>query len=429
MKIYVETLGCKVNQFESQAMEALLRSHGHEIVLSPEGCDAVILNSCAVTAESERKSRQALRKLMAAAPGAVSAVCGCWTQLRPEAGEALGADVVGGSRGHAQIVSDLEAALESRQKALHHDEALQRRVFEPLPAGRLEGRTRAMIKIQDGCSNFCTYCIIPYTRGPSRSLPPEDCAAEAAAIAAQGVTEIIITGIEVASYGRDLKPKCTLADAVEAIAKAAPGVRLRLGSLEPRVITEEFAARLGAIPGLCPHFHLSLQSGCDETLKRMHRRYTTEEFDNAVQRLRQVFPGCAIGADLITGFPGETEAEFETTLAFLEKVQFSFLHVFPYSQRPGTPADRMEGQVPKAEKKARAQRAIAVAERLTKAYLEAQVGKTLSVLLETEKDGVWHGHGENYCEVLAHGPGARGMVANVQIFGEKNGKLDGNITL
>ncbi|MBQ4321469.1 MAG: tRNA (N(6)-L-threonylcarbamoyladenosine(37)-C(2))-methylthiotransferase MtaB [Oscillospiraceae bacterium] len=429
MKIYVETLGCKVNQFESQAMEALLRQKGHEIVLSPEGCDGVILNSCAVTAESERKSRQALRRLMGEAPEAVYAVCGCWTQLRPEAGEALGAHVVAGSCGHETLISDLEAAYAEKKKTLHHDEALKRRVFEPLPAGRLEGRTRALLKIQDGCSNFCTYCVIPYTRGPSRSLPPEACAEGAKAIAEQGVQEIVITGIEVASYGRDLRPKCTLADAVEAVAKAAPEARLRLGSLEPRVVTEEFCRRLAALPGICPHFHLSLQSGCDATLQRMHRRYTAREFYDAAELLRKYFPGCAIGADLITGFPGETEEEFSATLAFLEKVNFSFLHVFPYSQRPGTPADSMPGQVPKAEKKARAQRAIAVAEKLTRRYLEAQVGKTLSVLLETEKDGLWQGHGKNYCEVAVKGQGARNLVANVQIIGVKNGKLDGIILL
>ena len=429
MKIYVETLGCKVNQFESQAMEALLRQKGHEIVLSPDGCDGVILNSCAVTAESERKSRQALRRLMEKAPEAVYAVCGCWTQLRPEAGEALGAHVVGGSRGHEEIVNDLEAAYFERKTALHHDEALKRRVFEPLPAGRLEGRTRALLKIQDGCSNFCTYCVIPYTRGPSRSLAPEECARGARAIAAQGVREIVITGIEVASYGRDLRPRCTLADAVEAVANAAPGTRLRLGSLEPRVVTEEFCRRLAALEGICPHFHLSLQSGCDATLQRMHRRYTAQEFYDAVELLRKHFPGCAIGADLITGFPGETEEEFSQTLAFLEKVNFSFLHVFPYSQRPGTPADSMPGQVPKAEKKARAQRAIAVAEKLTEKYLEAQVGKTLSVLLETEKDGVWYGHGKNYCEVAVTGDGERSFVANVQISGVKNQKLIGKILL
>jgi len=429
MKIYVETLGCKVNQFESQAMEALLRQMGHEIRLSPEGCDGVILNSCAVTAESERKSRQALRRLMEKAPEAVFAVCGCWTQLRPEAAEALGVHVIGGSRGHETLVRDLEAAYREKKRVLHHDEALKRRMFEPLPAGRLEGRTRALLKIQDGCSNFCTYCVIPYTRGPSRSLPPEACAEGARAIASQGVQEIVITGIEVASYGRDLRPRCTLADAVEAVAAAAPGIRLRLGSLEPRVVTEEFAARLRKLPGLCPHFHLSLQSGCDATLQRMHRRYTAQAFYEAAETLRKHFPGCAIGADLITGFPGETEEEFQETLAFLEKVGFAFLHVFPYSQRPGTPADAMPGQVPKAEKKARAQRAIAVAERLTRTYLEAQVGKTLAVLPETEKNGLWHGHSENYCEVAAKGDMSRSVVANVQIMGVKNGKLDGIVIL
>lgn len=425
MRVYVETLGCKVNQFESQAIESILRERGHEIVPGPETCDAAVLNTCAVTAESERKSRQALRRLRAAAPDAPIAVCGCWTQLKADTAAELGALVVTGSRGHREIAEELERAYASRAPAIHRDEALRRRVFEPLPAGRLEGRTRALLKIQDGCSNFCAYCIIPYTRGPSRSLPPEDCAAEAARLAGEGCREIVITGIEIASYGRDLTPRATLADAVEAIAAAAPGIRLRLGSLEPRAVTEDFVSRMERLDALCPHFHLSLQSGCDETLGRMRRRYDTAAFLRAVRLLEAGFPGCALGADLITGFPGETEEEFLKTLAFLRECGFAFLHVFPYSERPGTPAASMEGSVPKAVRKERAGRASAVAEELSKAYRAAQIGRVLSVLPESRTGDCWTGHAENYCEVVFSGNAARNFVVSVQITGERDGKLVG----
>ena len=425
MKVYVETLGCKVNQFESQAIESLLRERGHEIVPSPEACDAAVLNTCAVTAESERKSRQALRRLCAAAPDATIAVCGCWTQLRADTAAELGALIVTGSRGHREIAEELERAYSDHAAVIHRDEALRRRSFEPLPAGRLEGRTRSLLKIQDGCSNFCAYCIIPYTRGPSRSLPPEACAAEAARLAGEGCRELVITGIEIASYGRDLTPRSVLADAVEAVADAAPETRLRLGSLEPRAVTEDFVSRMAGLKGLCPHFHLSLQSGCDGTLRRMRRKYDTAAFLRAVRLLEAGFPGCAVGADLITGFPGETEEEFGTTLAFLRECGFAFLHVFPYSERPGTPAATMKGSVPKAVRKERAARAIAVAEELSSAYRAKQIGRTLAVLPESRMENGWTGHAENYCEVIFTGDAARNFVVSVQITGERDGKLVG----
>ncbi|MBR6258601.1 MAG: MiaB/RimO family radical SAM methylthiotransferase, partial [Oscillospiraceae bacterium] len=339
MKVFIHTLGCKVNQYETGAMETLLRRRGHEITDAPDSCDAVIINTCAVTAESERKSRQAVRRLAAeAGEGAVVAVCGCCSQVSPESMKKIGADLIGGSGDREKFISELEKVCACKTKAFLIDDALKRREFENLPSGNEAGRTRAMLKIEDGCSNFCSYCVIPYARGPVRSMPAEIVSAEAKSLQERGFREIVITGIEIASYGRDLPGKPTLIDAVEAASAAAGNTRIRLGSLEPRIITEELCARLSALPNLCPHFHLSLQSGCDTVLERMRRKYDTARFYESVTLLRRYFPGCAIAADLICGFPGETEEEFSETLAFIEKCSFASMHVFPYSVRPGTRA-------------------------------------------------------------------------------------------
>lgn len=424
MRVYVETLGCKVNQFESQAMESLLSERGHTLVTAPEACDAFVLNTCAVTAEGERKVRQRLRHLLRVSGGAAGAVCGCWSQLHPEEALALGAKVVTGSSGHVWLIEALEGAAAGAEAVCRTDEPLRRRCFEPLPSGKPAERTRSMMKIQDGCSNFCSYCIIPYTRGPVRSLPPEDCAAEAARLAENGAKEIVVTGIEAASYGRDLRPRITLAEAVGVISAAAPGCRLRLGSLEPRLLTEEFCEKIAAQGSVCPHFHVSLQSGCDATLKRMNRKYTAEAFYEACERLRRHFPGCALGTDVITGFPGETQEEFEETLAFLRRCGFAFLHAFPYSERPGTPACSLPGSVPKAVREERAREVIALGHELGENYRRAQIGRVLTVLAETQLDGLWTGHAENYCEVTFPG-GRRGAFSSVRITGTEDGRLTG----
>ncbi len=428
MRIHIHTLGCKVNQFESQAMEALFTAHGHEVTADETDLDAVVVNTCAVTGEAGRKSRQAVRHLAERNPGAVVAVCGCWSQADGEDARAL-ADVVYGSGDRAGFVAAVERALEARQSVFAVDNAFARRDFERLPAGSAEGRTRALLKIEDGCVNFCAYCIIPYTRGRVRSLALDACAAEAEKLASEGYREIVLTGIEIASYGADLPGKPTLADAVEAVAKAAPGCRVRLGSLEPRVVTEDFCQRLAALPNLCPHFHLSLQSGCDATLARMRRKYDTARFYASVELLRRYFPNCGLTADLITGFPGETEAEFAETLTFIEKCAFSSMHVFPYSVRPGTAAAELE-QLPRAVKEARARAATAVAASMKADFLARQVGLVLPVLFEREKaPGLWSGHTGNYCEVQAQGENLRNTVANVQIAGVSGGALWGNVLL
>ncbi len=427
MRYIITTLGCKVNQVETQAMEVLLRQRGHRPAQEGETADAVIVNSCAVTAESGRKSRQAARHLREQNPGAVLALCGCYAQLSPEEAEKLGAGVVFGSAGRAAFVDAVEKAVLEGKKERRVDEPFQRRNFERLPAGAVSGRTRAMLKIQDGCVNFCSYCIIPYTRGRLRSLPVEEAAAETARIRDEGYRELVLTGIEVASYGLDLPGKPGLADLIEAAAAQAGEMRLRLSSLEPTVVTEDFCRRLADTGKLCPHFHLSLQSGCDRTLKAMNRKYGTARFYQSVELLRRFFPGCAIACDLITGFPGETEEDHRQTLAFLEKCGFSAMHVFPYSRRPGTPADKMPGQLDRAVKERRAAEARALGERLHRAFLEEQLGRTLPVLFETEEEGFSSGHSDTYLTVRVPGAGLRGQLRQARVLCIDGQELVGEI--
>ncbi len=427
MRYIITTLGCKVNQYETQAMEALLREHGHESAAPGELADAVIVNTCAVTAESGRKSRQTIRRLRDENPGAVVAVAGCYSQLSPEENAEIGADVIFGTHEHVRFIEAVEKAVESRIGERVHDDPFRRRDFEKLPAGAVGGRTRAMLKIQDGCVNFCTYCIIPYTRGRLRSLPLADAAAETARLAAEGYRELVLTGIEIASYGVDLPGKPGLIELIETLAAASGEMRLRLGSLEPTVITEDFCRRAAATGKLCRHFHLSLQSGCDRTLKVMNRKYDTAGFYHAVELLRQYFPGCALTCDLITGFPGETEQDQAETLAFIEKCAFSDMHIFPYSRRPGTPADKMPGQITAALKSRRAHEAQAVARRMHADFLRGCVGQTLPVLFETAEGAGSVGHSDSY--VLVHVPeeGLRGELRPVRITGTDGETLEGEL--
>ena len=426
MKYIITTLGCKVNQYETQAMESILAEHGHEPAAPGELADAVIVNTCAVTAESGRKSRQTIRRLRDENPGAVVAVCGCYSQLRPQEAEQIGAGVIFGSAGHAQFVAAIERAVSSGEKVRQVDKPFQRREFEKLPAGAVSGRTRAMLKIQDGCVNFCTYCIIPYTRGRLRSLPLADAAAEAERLAAEGYRELVLTGIEVASYGVDLPGKPGLADVIEAVAAVSGPMRIRLGSLEPTVITEDFCRRLAATGKLCRHFHLSLQSGCDRTLKAMNRKYDCAQFLHAVELLRAAFPGCGITCDLITGFPGETEEDQQQTLAFIRRCAFSDMHIFPYSRRPGTPADQMPNQCTQAVKARRAHEAQMVAREMHRTFLEESTGRVLPVLFESEEGGSV-GHSDTYVLVQVPEEKLQGQLLPVRITGVRDDRLTGEI--
>jgi len=421
MNVAIFTLGCKVNQYETAAMERELLARGHTLVPFDGPADAYIVNTCTVTAVSDKKCRNVIRRARRRARSAVVAVCGCYAQTDPQAAAGLGVDVVSGSAGRMAFLDLVERAAEARRAGVPQevtvevDEALRRRRFEPLTAGGMEGRTRAYLKVEDGCANFCSYCIIPYARGPVRSLPLTDAAAQARALAAEGYRELVLTGIEISSWGRDLEGKPGLAELIEAVCRAVPDLRVRLGSLEPRTVTEEFCRRTAALPNLCPHFHLSMQSGCDETLKRMNRKYDTERYYQSVELLRVYFENPAVATDLIVGFPGETEEEFDRTLAFLRRCAFSSMHIFPYSRRPGTPAAAMEDQVPKAVQEERARRAARAAGELERAYLEKLVGTVQPVLFEVEKDGLWQGHAPNYAAVRTQGNSLHNELRDVRI--------------
>ena len=427
MKYIISTLGCKVNQFETQAMEDRLLRDGHIPAAPGEPADAVIVNTCAVTAESGRKSRQMSRRLRDENPGAVIAVCGCYAQLSPEENAEIGASVIFGTGDRMAFVEAVEHAVETGESSRRIDRPFSRNSLELLPAGAVSGRTRAMLKVQDGCRNFCSYCVIPYVRGSLRSMPIENAAAETRRLRDEGFRELVLTGIEVASYGLDLEGRPDLADLAEAVAAESGDMRLRLGSLEPTVITEDFCRRLAATGKVCRHFHLSLQSGCDRTLKAMNRKYDTAFFHERTALLRRYFPGCALTGDLIAGFPGETEEDHAATLDFLRRCAFSELHVFPYSRRPGTPADRLPGQLTHAVKNRRAHEAKAVSEETGKAFREACVGQVLPVLFETEEAGGCIGHSDTYLLVRAPEPGLRGQLRNVRITTAGEETLQGEL--
>ena len=417
MKIGFYTLGCKTNQYETQAMEQLLTDMGHTVGDFSQECDAYVINTCSVTAVADKKNRAVIRHCRREHPNAVIGVCGCYTQHDADAVRALGVDVLGGSAQRRQFLEDLLRCAEERMPRETLDNALRRREFEVLPAGGLSQRTRAMLKVQDGCVNFCTYCIIPYTRGPVRSAPLELVQAQAKELAQKGYREIVITGIEIASWGVDLPGKPGVQTLIGAVCRAVPQVRVRLGSLEPRVITEEFCREMMQYPNLCPQFHLSMQSGCDTVLARMKRKYDTARYLHSVELLKKHFPGCAITTDMIVGFPGETEEEFEQSLAFIGKCAFADMHIFPYSRRPGTPADKMPNQLDRATKEQRSRRAIAVGEEMNVKYRQAMENTVHTVLFEEEDGEFFAGHAPNYVKVYATGQQLHNAQRKVKITG------------
>ena len=426
MRAAIYTLGCKVNQYETQAMERELTDRGHELVPFDGPADVYIINTCTVTAVSDKKSRQMIRRARKQNEKAVVAVCGCYAQTKPEEVRALDADLIAGTGDRMQFLDLLENAVREQEPVIRVDKALGRRIFEVLPAGGLAARTRAMLKVEDGCVNFCSYCIIPYARGPVRSLPLETAVEEVRRLREEGYREIVMTGIEISSWGSDFRDGSGLIDLVEAVCRTAEGMRVRLGSLEPRTVTEDFCRRAVALGNLCPHFHLSMQSGCDGTLRRMNRKYDTSRYIQSVELLNVYFDRPAVTTDLIVGFPSETEEEFSATLDFVRRCGFAEMHIFPYSIRPGTPAAEME-QVPKAVKEDRAARAAAAARELNRAYLSGCVGQVYDVLYEQECGGLYQGHAPNYMVVGTAGEGLHNQIRPTRITGIGDGLLLGEI--
>ena len=422
------TLGCKVNQYETQAMEQLLTDWGHTVGNFQENCDGYIINTCSVTAVADKKNRAMIRRCRREHPDAVVGVCGCYPQHEAQKLESLGVDVIGGSGQREDFLHRMIDAMESRQHSSVVDNALRRREFEVLPAGGLEGRTRAMLKVQDGCVNFCTYCIIPYLRGPIRSATVELAVEQAKELAQEGYREIVVTGIEIASWGVDLPGKPKLPVLLEAICKAVPELRVRLGSLEPRIITEDFCQQMAALPNLCPQFHLSMQSGCDTVLSRMGRKYDTARYLESVELLKKHFPHCAVTTDMIVAFPGETEEEFQESLTFIRKCGFADMHIFPYSRRPGTPADKMPCQHDNATKEERSRRAIQVAEEMSQTYRQAMIGSVQQVLFEEMQENWYTGHAPNYVKVYVKGEDLHNQVHSVEITGVFRDGVKGILT-
>ena len=416
MKYAFYTLGCKVNQYETQAMQQLLLQRGDTLGDFDGICDCYVINTCTVTAMSDKKSRNAIRRVRRRNPEAVIGVCGCYAQTAPEELRGMDVDVLIGTDGRVEFLDRLAQAARDRQRWEHVEDAGLPRRFEQLPAGGLAERTRALLKVEDGCNNFCTYCIIPYARGRVRSLPLESAVQEARKLAAEGYREIVVNGIEISSWGWEWHDGSCLRQLLTALCAAVPEVRIRLGSLEPRTIDEEFCRALSGFQNLCPQFHLSLQSGSDPVLKRMNRKYDTARYYESVRLLNEYFPGCAVTTDLIVGFPGESEASFEESLAFIRKCALTKVHIFPYSRREGTPADKMPDQVPKAVKEARAARAAAVAAELEAAFHSALIGTVQEVLFEQPEDGLYAGHAPNYAKVYVRSDEAlRNRTCRVRI--------------
>lgn len=406
MRALFHTLGCKVNQYETQAMRRLMEQAGFETGEyqpgQPDAGDAVIVvNSCTVTGESDRKLRQLLRRARRDNPRAVLVLTGCMPQAFPAVAEGYEeADIVLGNAQRRSLPRQVEAFLTCHQRIV--DVSAHGAAFEPLSIEDFEGRTRAFVKIEDGCNRFCSYCIIPYARGRVRSRALSELEQELRALGAHGYREVVLVGINLTAFGRDTGH--TLADAVDVACRVPEIARVRLGSLEPDDMTPDLLTRLRAQPKLCPQFHLSLQSGCDATLARMRRRYTAAEYARTCAALREAFPGCALTTDVMVGFPGEDEAEFEASLRFVESIGFAKVHVFAYSRRPGTPAADAPRQVPQAEKVARSHRMITLCDASRERYLRQQIGRTVPVLTETRLlGGGTGGYTDTYVPVRLSG--------------------------
>lgn len=397
------TLGCKVNQYETEAMGELFQKSGYEIVDSESRADIYVVNTCTVTNLGDRKSRQFIRRSKKINPEAIIAVVGCYAQTSPDEVLSIeGVNIILGTNDRNKIVDYVENIQVENEKINAVEDIMQIKEFEEMTIGEIKGKTRAFLKIQEGCNQYCTYCIIPYARGPIRSRRLEDIIKEVERLAKNEFKEVVLTGIHVASYGKDVEGT-SLLDVIREVHKIDGIERIRLSSIEPTVATEEFILEISKLEKVCPHFHLSLQSGCDETLERMNRKYRTEEYRKIVERLRRYMPDLSITTDVMVGFPGETDEEFDNTYHFVKEIGFSQIHVFKYSPRKGTPAAKYENQVSSDIKNKRSEKLLKLAQESTIEYNEKFIGKTKSVLFETPSDllsGYFEGLTDNYIRVF-----------------------------
>ena len=416
--IAAHTLGCKVNQYDTQAMLELFRKNGYEIIPMDREADVYLVNTCTVTGTGDKKSLQLMRRIRREHPSAGLIVCGCMAQQRGEELLSLGADLVLGTQRRNEVVELYQHVLESGKPLCAVGPLQSGQPFECLSITEQLEHTRAVLKIQEGCDNHCSYCIIPSVRGPIRSRPLDDIRKEVLRLSQAGYREIVLTGIHLCSYGRDLDPVLSLLDVINVIQETDGILRIRLGSLEPVVATPEFASALKKADKICPQFHLALQSGSDTILARMRRRYNTSMYLRGVENLRREFPRAAFTTDILTGFPGETEEEFAQTKSFIEKIGFARIHVFPYSPRPMTPAAEMPGQLSSAEKERRARELIALGEQVANRYLSSWIGLETDLLPEEIVDGCWEGYTPEYIRVrLENGSCLSGVPVRVRLVG------------
>lgn len=400
-KIAFITLGCKVNLYDTEAMAELFTEKGYEVVDFEEYADVYLINTCTVTNLGDKKSRQMIRRAKRINPNSVVVATGCYAQVASEeVAKIEGINIVIGTKNRSEIVETVENYVAENGVVNNVSDIMGEKEFEPLQISRLTNRTRAYIKIQEGCNRYCTYCIIPYARGPIRSRKPEEVVEEVKKLAENGFKEVVLTGIHVASYGLDLG-NITLADIIEKVHSVDGIERIRFSSMEPLAIDNEFVARMSKLPKVCDHYHLSLQSGCNRTLKRMNRKYNAEQYAEACERLRNAFPNVAITTDIIVGFPDETEEDFKESLAFAERMKLDKIHTFPYSPKKGTPAAKMKNQISGDVKSQRSKEMIALSDKMNIDFLNNNIGKTVPVLFEDMENGFWQGHTTNYIKVLA----------------------------
>ena len=397
--IAAHTLGCKVNQYDTQAMLELFIQEGYQVVSLDQSADVYLVNTCTVTGTGDKKSLQLIRKIRREHPSSALIVSGCMAQLRGESLLSTGADLIIGTQSRGSVVSLLNRVRETGKPLSAVSPLKNGQPFECLNVSSMNEHTRAVLKIQEGCGNHCSYCIIPSVRGPVRSRPLDDIRNEVLRLSKAGFCEVVLTGIHLCSYGRDLVPSLSLLDVIRTIQDTDGILRIRLGSLEPTVATPAFARELHRADKICPQFHLALQSGSDTVLARMRRRYNTVQYLRGVENLRREFPRAAFTTDILTGFPGETEAEFEETKRMIETVGFARIHVFPYSSRPDTPAAEMPGQLPSCDKERRARELIALGRLVAHKYLETWVGQESVIIPEEKVDGCWEGYTPEYIRV------------------------------
>ncbi len=432
------TLGCKVNAYESAAVIEQFEKNGYTQVDFDSVSDIYIINTCTVTHLSSRKSRQMIRRAKQINPDAVLVVMGCYAQTEPEAVSKIPeVDLILGTADKGKTFDAVEKFLASEEKKCIVSDISKKTEYDELFVTSYEGKTRAFLKVQDGCNNFCSYCIIPYARGRIRSRNLVNSIEEAKRLSENGYTEIVLTGIHLASYGKETGGP-HLIDLISELNKIDKITRIRMGSLEPTIFDDEFTEKISKLPKVCHHFHLSLQSGCDETLERMNRKYKTKDYEGAVERIRNAMPDSAITTDILTGFPGETDEEFEKTFAFAQKIQFSDAHVFKYSIRKGTKAEKMENQVPPEVKEKRSQKLIKLTNETKKEFILSHKGKTVDVLFEQwhkgktnafgEDAGVFEGKTDNYITVLVKtDKDLSGRFYPVTVTDEENGFAIGEI--